>query len=171
MMAQILNPPRFTGWHMFGVLALFFGVTIVVNVVLAVFANGSWTGLVVKSPYIESQHYNERIANEERQTSLGWTGTFVYDNATVSLYMTNRSGEPVAVDEVFVTLRRPAAEQQDHRVQLHRVEEGLFAAPHPLPTGLWAADVRVDSPGYPAWVKRYRFTVTANETDTEALAE
>ena len=171
MMTQARTESRFTGWHMVGVLALFFGVTIAVNMVLAVVANGSWTGLVVKSPYVESQHYNEKIASEQRQASLGWTGTFVYDNAAVSLKVTDRDGYPVSIDEVFVTLRRPAAEQQDHRIQLSRVETGYYQAAHPLPTGLWAADVKVDSPGYPSWVKRYRFTVTAGETDLEALAE
>jgi len=171
MMAQVFNPTRFTGWHMFGVLALFFGVTILVNVTLAVFASGSWTGLIVKNSYVASQSYNERLASDERQAGLGWVGTFVYDKATITLQMTDAAGNPVAVDTVFVTLRRPAAEQQDHRIQLDRMAVGQFAATHPLATGLWAADVRIDSPGQPVWVKRYRFTVTADETDLEALAK
>lgn len=171
MMAQVFNPTRFTGWHMFGVLGLFFGVTIMVNIALAVFASGSWTGLIVKNSYVASQSYNERLANDERQASLGWVGTFVYDNATVTLQIVDAAGNPVAVDSVFVTLRRPATEQQDHQIQLNRVATGFFSIQHPLATGLWAADVRIDSPEQPAWVKRYRFTVTANETDLEALAK
>lgn len=171
MMAQVFNPTRFTGWHMVGVLVMFFGVTVVVNITLAVFASGSWTGLIVKNSYVASQSYNERLANDERQASLGWVGTFVYDNATVTLQIADAAGIPVVVDSVFVTLRRPAAEQHDHRIELNRTATGLFAANHPLATGLWAADVRIDSPGQPAWVKRYRFTVTANETDLEALAK
>ncbi len=113
MVTRILNPTRFTGWHMVGVLGLFFGVTIMVNIALAVFANGSWTGLIVKNSYVASQHYNERLVNDERQASLGWTGTFVYDNATVSLRITDSAGRPVAVDAVSVTLRRPASEQDN----------------------------------------------------------
>lgn len=171
MVTRILNPTRFTGWHMVGVLGLFFGVTIMVNIALAVFANGSWTGLIVKNSYVASQHYNERLVNDERQASLGWTGTFVYDNATVSLRITDSAGRPVAVDAVSVTLRRPASEQEDHRIQLDRADTGQFGAYHPLATGLWAADVQIESPGQPVWIKRYRFTVTADETDLEALAK
>ena len=66
MFAQIVRPDRFTGWHMVGVLGLFFGVTILVNLALAFFANGSWTGLIVKNSYVASQHYNERLAKEEQ---------------------------------------------------------------------------------------------------------
>ena len=171
MFAQIVRPDRFTGWHMVGVLGLFFGVTILVNLALAFFANGSWTGLIVKNSYVASQHYNERLAKEEQQASLGWSGTFGYDKATVTLRIADAAGNPVAADTVFVTLRRPAAEQEDHRIQLSKTETGLFAAYHPLATGLWAADVRIESAGYPAWIKRYRFTVTAQETDLEALAK
>lgn len=171
MFASILRPTRFTGWHMAGVLALFFGVTIFVNVILAIFASGSWTGLVVKNSYVASQHYNERIANDEWQASLGWVDSFTYDDATVSLTVTDAAGRPLAIDSVTAVLRRPAAEQQDHTIQLVRSAPERFDLRHPLATGLWAADIRIKQAGQPGWIKRYRFTVTAEETDLEALAQ
>ncbi len=171
MFSAILSPSRFTGWHMVGVMGLFFGTIIVVNLVLAIFATGTWTGLVVKNSYVASQHYNERIANDNRQAGLGWVDTFSYENATVTLTITDASGNPVMTESVSTMLRRPASEQQDHHIDLVRIAPDRFEVHHPLATGLWAADVHIKQAGQPDWIKRYRFTVTADETDLEALAK
>ena len=54
---------RFTGGHMLALVCGFFGVVIAVNLTMALFATGSWTGLVVKNSYVASQHFNEELMN------------------------------------------------------------------------------------------------------------
>ena len=73
MLKAVFKPAQFTGWHMAGVLCLFFGTIIAVNMVLAVNASTTWTGLVVKNSYVASQHYNETLAAAARQAKRGWT--------------------------------------------------------------------------------------------------
>ena len=51
LLKNFFAPEEFTGWHMVGVMCLFFGTIISVNLYLAYQANHSWTGLVVKNSY------------------------------------------------------------------------------------------------------------------------
>ncbi|MDF1749233.1 MAG: FixH family protein [Alphaproteobacteria bacterium] len=163
MTVQALKVRGFTGWHMLAVLGLFFGVTIIVNLTLAFFASSSWTGLVVKNSYVASQHFNEHLANERRQASLGWSDQFTYDHGMMTLRLTDANGVPVSADVVHVVLRRPVAEQQDHEVRLLANADGTFTLRHDLGLGVWAADLRIEIPGQADWVKRYRFIVRAND--------
>mgnify|MGYP003132251449 FL=1 len=95
MTTLTLKSRHFTGWHMLGVLVVFFGVTIIVNLTLAYFASNSWTGLVVKNSYVASQHFNEHLANERKQASLGWSDEFTYKNGILTLRLTDAAGTPV----------------------------------------------------------------------------
>ncbi|NIR44609.1 MAG: cytochrome oxidase, partial [Gemmatimonadetes bacterium] len=109
MIRRIFRPERFTGWHMVGVLGLFFGTIIAVNAVLAILASGSWSGLVVKNTYVASQEYNEKLAAADRQAARGWSGSFEYGEAgRIVFTLVDRDGEPVLADTVRVALRRPA---------------------------------------------------------------
>ncbi|MEO0913737.1 MAG: FixH family protein, partial [Pseudomonadota bacterium] len=72
MLKTILGTEKFTGWHMFAVMVLFFGTIISVNLTLAYFASQSWTGLVVKNSYVASQHFNEDQARLKAQKLLYW---------------------------------------------------------------------------------------------------
>jgi nitrogen fixation protein FixH len=163
MTTLTLKSRHFTGWHMLGVLVVFFGVTIIVNLTLAYFASNSWTGLVVKNSYVASQHFNEHLANERKQASLGWSDEFTYKNGILTLRLTDAAGTPVKGETVHVVLRRPVAEQQDHEVRLVTTPDGQFTLRHELAMGVWAADVRVEIPGQADWMKRYRFTVKTTD--------
>lgn len=158
-----LKPRHFTGWHMLGVLAVFFGVTIIVNLTLAYFASNSWTGLVVKNSYVASQHFNDHLAQERKQASLGWSDQFTYSHGVLTLQLTDSNGVPVQGDIAHVVLRRPVAEQLDHAVRLVAATDGEFTLKHELPLGIWAADVRVEIPGQADWTKRYRFMVQTSD--------
>ncbi len=75
MLNRFLYRGEFTGWHMLAITLLFFGTIIAVNVTLAVYANRSWTGLVVENSYVASQHFNELLAEQRQQAELGITAT------------------------------------------------------------------------------------------------
>ena len=68
-----------TGSHVLIVLSAFFSVIIVANLVLAVIADRSWTGLVVPDSYVESQRINDRLAASRNQAQLGWQGSLFLD--------------------------------------------------------------------------------------------
>ena len=51
----------FTGWHMLGVIGLFFGTIISVNFYMAYQAVHSWSGLVVENTYVASQQFNAKV--------------------------------------------------------------------------------------------------------------
>ena len=55
MIRDFFRPTEFTGYHMLGVLVLYFGTIITVNLVMARFAITTWTGLVVENTYVASQ--------------------------------------------------------------------------------------------------------------------
>lgn len=167
MMMRIFRPERFTGWHMIGVLGLFFGTIIIVNAMLAIFASNTWTGLVVDNTYVESQRYNEKLEAAERQESLGWSGTFDYVGGRAAFSIEEADGTPILADRVTAVLRRPAYEQEDHSVVLDRMPDGSYALATSLGKGLWAADVAVTVAGRTIWTKRYRFTVDAEDMAPE----
>ena len=159
MLKAVFKPAQFTGWHMAGVLCLFFGTIIAVNMVLAVNASTTWTGLVVKNSYVASQHYNETLAAAARQAKRGWTGDVVYAGGQISLRLADKQGAPIAAEAVTAEVGRPTYEQRDHVVTLTRVGPGHYSAADPLEDGLWEVAVRVETAGEEPWLMTYRFTL------------
>ncbi|MBP5858675.1 FixH family protein [Marivibrio halodurans] len=158
MLRSIFAPARFTGWHMAGVLGLFFGTIILVNATLAIFASGTWTGLVVKNSYVASQHFNESMAAAEEQAALGWSGRLALHGNRLEFRLTDADGAPVAVERVVASLGRPAHEGADHDVLLAPLGDGAHGATDVLAPGPWKADLVADLPGGGVWRMRYRFT-------------
>ena len=61
MMQNLFARREFTGYHMVAVMTLFFGTIISVNLLMAWYANTSWSGLVVKNSYVASQEFNGKL--------------------------------------------------------------------------------------------------------------
>jgi len=82
---------KITGWHVFGVFVLAFGVIISVNVTLAVQAVRTFPGLEVKNSYVASQTFDaERTAQE----ALEWDVAATLSGNELQLTIT-RDGAPV----------------------------------------------------------------------------
>lgn len=158
MMARILGTREFTGWHMIGVMVLFFGTIITVNMIMAYFALSSWTGLVVKNSYVESQHFNEHTEERQRMAALGWKGVAGYENGSLVFSLHDRDGAPVLAD-VTAKVGRPAFDRYDRELVLEQAGEGSYRAPTDLPGGIWNADVTATAPDGTAWKQSYRFNV------------
>lgn len=158
MIERILGTREFTGWHMIGVLFLFFGTIIGVNLTLAYFANSSWTGLVVQNSYVESQRFNEKTQERLRQAEMGWSGDVAYDGTTFSLALTDKDG--TALKDCIVTARigHPATSAEDRMVQMEQRGDS-YAAETELTPGIWAADVNVTGPRGEVWTREIRFIV------------
>lgn len=131
------QPRQFTGWHMLAIMVAFFGVIIAVNLLMATFANTSWTGLVVQNTYVASQQFNERVAEQRAQAALGWKGKLTIVNGEIHYSLTDAAGAPVAIDSVTASFRRPAYEAEDWQVSLQREADGPFSIATPLRDGIW----------------------------------
>lgn len=136
---------EFTGRHMIGLMALFFGVVIAVNTTMAVLAGRSWTGLVVKNSYVASQQFNEKVAQGRAQLALGWTGAFTYSDGQVHYRLADASGLPIPAGAVTAVFRHPTDESHDRSLTLTKAPNGGFAGALDLGDGQWIVEILVDA--------------------------
>jgi Predicted integral membrane protein linked to a cation pump len=130
----------FTGWHMVGVMCLFFGTIISVNFYMAWQATHTWSGLVVKNTYIASQEFNGKVAEAKALAATGVVGTLDIDGSDI-LYRLSGAGEKaVAADGMTLSFKRPVGEDQDFNLSLEPQGEGVFSARHELPGGTWIVE-------------------------------
>lgn len=149
---------EFTGWHMLGVMGLFFGTIISVNLTLAWFAVSSWSGLVVENSYVESQFFNEHTRQREEAAQLGWKASARYEQGVFRLELTDRNGRPIDAD-VTLKVGRPATESEDRTLSFERQRDGSFQAPVALRAGTWQADLSAPAGDGLTWRHSYRFHV------------
>ncbi|MFZ1815128.1 MAG: FixH family protein [Rhizobiaceae bacterium] len=155
---------QFTGWHMLGVLVLFFGTIITVNVILAVFATNSWTGLVVRNSYVAGQTFNEENEKARKQAALGLRGNLELSNGELVFQLNTREGEPVALQAASIALGRPSNESQDHTVELTSAGHGRWSASSDLAAGIWQAKLVATMPDGTAWKLEQRLAVAESQT-------
>ena len=134
---------QFTGWHMLTIIVVFFATIIAVNITMAVFANTSWTGLVVQNSYVASQHFNEKLATARAQAALGWTTQLEIADGAVSYALVDASGKAVDAAKGVAIFRRPVAEGEDRQVQLAAGTDGLLRVSQDLHDGAWTVEILV----------------------------
>lgn len=158
----IFRPAHFTGWHMLGVISLFFGTIISVNLVLAFNAATTWTGLVVKNTYVESQNFNARLDQLAAQSTLGWTAALERTRTGLAVQIRNDVGtlaKEIDLKEIDLIgfLGRPVHEGAD--VILSFAAKGdQFVAETELEPGLWRVQLVARHAGDEIWTKTVRFT-------------
>ncbi len=131
----------FTGRHMLLVLLAFFGTIITVNMIMAYYANSTWSGLVVKNSYVASQNFNEQQAEARAHAALGWFPKVSYEAGEVRFQLKDAAGNAVKTEGVKVKLLRPANEGQDQILELVDRGEGLHAVSAQLADGQWVVEV------------------------------
>jgi len=154
---RIFNPDEFTGWHMVGVMGLFFGTIISVNMFLAYSAGSTWTGLVVENTYVESQHFNEKSTEYQRQAALGWHAETSYSDGVFSAELKDVDGTPIATSDVTVGLGRPVHEGDDRSLLMLPSGPGTYTVATDLGAGVWEAHLIVSQDGIVAWSRIIRF--------------
>ncbi len=160
MFRKITAADEFTGWHMVAVIGLFFGTIISVNLTLAYFAVSSWTGLVVKNSYVESQRFNEVTAERERSVAMGWKSTIAYDDGVVSLTLKKADGTPADASNITAMIGRPAFARDDRKVEFEATGAGVHQARTQLNGGVWQAELVAESGDKTAFKHSIRFSVT-----------
>jgi len=136
---------EFTGFHLLLIMVAFFGVVVAVNITLAVFANRTWTGLVVPNTYVASQEFNERTERGRHQLSLGWQPVLRFENGRLSYGLTDKSGSVIPLDRVQVLLHRPVSGLQDTVLVLERQPDGSYATDVALGDGAWIIEVEAEA--------------------------
>ncbi|MGB8817275.1 MAG: FixH family protein [Rhizobiaceae bacterium] len=150
----------FTGVHMLAVLGLFFGTIITVNLVMAYYANSTWSGLVVKNSYVASQEFNSKVADVKAQEALGLKGRLTAGNGIVHWTLTNAVGTPADTIAVQVLFRRPVTDKADFTVDMAKDAAGNWTGKHALADGVWIAVIDVQTREHGTWRETLRFTVS-----------
>jgi nitrogen fixation protein FixH len=151
---------EFTGWHMLAVLGLFFGTIVSVNMWLAYQAGATWTGLVVKNTYVESQNFDRRRVALKAQMAAGWQTKFRYQDGLIVVDVSNSKARLPGGLSVVAMIGRPVQEGEDHVLHLDQIGIGQYAQSAALGTGLWEAFVTVrDSQGAELSSQEFRFHV------------
>ncbi|MGH6923297.1 MAG: FixH family protein [Propylenella sp.] len=148
-----------TGWHVLGIVGLFFGTIIGVNVVLATYATGTFPGLVVKNSYVASQNYNALLAGSRAQAALGWTAELSAPDGLLSVRLADQSGAPLAGLIVSARIGRPASAGEDRVVELSPAAGG-YSADEALAPGRWIVELEARSGGELAYRATHPFVVS-----------
>lgn len=131
----------FTGWHMVGVVCLFFGTIISVNFYMAYQAVHSWSGLVVENTYVASQQFNTKVNEAKELNASGVSDALVVSPTKISVEITDAKGQPVLADEVTAIFKRPVGDHQDFVEQLKPEGNGRYAIERPVLAGHWIVDL------------------------------
>ena len=137
----------FTGWHMLGIMVLFFGTIISVNLVMAWNAVRSWSGLVVQNTYVASQEFNGKVAEARAFAKSGIEGALTIENGRVVYRAVDAKGAPLSADAVTAVFKRPVDEREDFSLPLEKTGKGEFFAERAITPGQWVVDISTTSGG------------------------
>ena len=114
---------------------------------------------MVENTYVESQKFNSRSAEYQRQAALGWQAASGYADGVFSVDLTDAAGRAIEQVEVEVKLGRPVHEGDDRRLQLRSAGGGQFEIETVLGAGIWEAELAVSDAGAVTWSRIIRFEV------------
>lgn len=129
-----------TGWHALGIVCLFFGVVIAVNVAMALYATGTFPGLVVKNSYVASQNYNKLLEESREQQERGWTADLQAEDGLLHVRFADPSDAPITGLRVAARVGRPAGDDED-RVLAFEIGSDGYVARDALPSGRWMVEL------------------------------
>ena len=135
---------QFTGRHMLAIMLAFFGVVIAVNVTMAVMANTSWTGFVVKNSYIAGQQFNDRAEEGRRQAALGWSSALTIDEGRLRYALADAAGAAVRLAGGTAIFRRPVSDNEDISLALQSSGDAIVGAAA-LADGAWIVEILADA--------------------------
>lgn len=132
---------EFTGWHMLAIMVAFFGVIIIVNIIMATSAIRTWSGLVVQNSYVASQEFNEKSITGKAHAALNWQEHLSYENGIVRYQLTDANGVPVKAVGATAVFRRPVNEKEDQTLNMLPESDGVLTAEATLKDGNWVVEV------------------------------
>jgi len=128
-----------------------FGVVLIANAILIVFALTSWTGLETDQAYQKGIAYNRTLATAEAQAARGWRSAVDFEaaaplNGKLIASFADAEGRPINGLSVTAWLLRPTHEGFDQESAMASVGAGRYAVPLDFPlAGQW--EVRIEARG------------------------
>lgn len=160
-MAMAATQKQLTGWHVLAMLVAFFGVVIGVNLLMAYFANSTWSGLVVANGYVASQSFDKDLEKARAQEALGWKVGFTATDGRIRLTFEDATG--AKIDSLAITgdLERTVTDKEDQKLTFSAMGSGVYSAPATLSPGVWEVEIDARGDGVADYHKIYRFVVKA----------
>jgi nitrogen fixation protein FixH len=158
--ASKLKQPRvFTGRHMLAIMVAFFGVVIAVNIMLAVMASRSNTGLVVEDSYKAGLTYDRDMAKAKANAELDIHPKLYLSSDVLRVALSNSNGAPVDVSGIALTLGHPVSAGTDEVMNFKYESKGVFIARVKLTEGVWEGELIVTLPSGEAWTRPIKLVV------------
>ncbi|MBB3357124.1 MULTISPECIES: FixH family protein [unclassified Novosphingobium] len=132
----------FTGRHMAAILITFFGVVIIVNVVMARLALSTFGGVVVENSYVASQNFNRWLGEARSEKALGFAGSIARDETgALAVVLNDAQGHAIAGAAVTALAEHPLGLRDDLALSLNETAPGHYRAA--LPGGRWRIKLKV----------------------------
>lgn len=148
----------FTGWHMLGVVFLFFGTIIAVNIAMAYWAVSTFPGLNAHNSYVASQNYNLLLKDAALQDERGWKGKLTIEDGRPMLALNDRDGAPISSLDVSILAGRPSNASTDRELKLQPVSGG-YRSDDALQRGRWLVEIEARQNGELLWRQTKSVTV------------
>lgn len=130
----------FSGWHMTMILVAFFGTVIMVNLIMAFAAIGTFGGTVVDNSYVASQKYNDWLRSARAQAAQSWQAEARLDGERhVVVSLVRGKDELLAATGAA---QHPLGREPDIILAFRPSGDGQLRSLNPLPAGRW--QVRLD---------------------------
>lgn len=143
----------FTGRHLLLSLIGFFAIVISVNVLMAVLAVRSFSGVVVENSYVASQNFNQWIAEGRREQALGWT--IAVDPVAGGVDVRAQAGgQPLAAGSGHVLFQHPLRDTRDVKLPLREISPGHYETVGQVPAGRWHVVVHLSAQGHKSMVRQ-----------------
>lgn len=114
-----------------------FVVMLIPNIILAVTAARTFSGVVVEDSYLASQDFDREKA---AQLALGWTVTLDHDADALRLGITDTAGHTIRPASLAVTMGRPTTTRDDRMVAMQETPSG-YAGEAPFAPGHWRVEI------------------------------
>ncbi len=158
-MNTMATEKQLTGGHVLAMLIAFFGVIIGVNLLMAWFANTTWSGLVVANGYVASQSYDKDLAKARAQEALGWKVGFDASEDRIRLTFEDKAGQKIDSLSITGDLERTVTDKEDQKLTFQPMGSGVYSAPAMLTAGVWEVVVVAEGNGASGYRKAFRFVV------------
>lgn len=125
----------FTGRHMLFIMVAFFGVVIAVNILMAMKATSSFTGLIARNGYVASIDFARDEEARAAAAARGWQIHLTAPGGIATLEVRDAAGAPLAATH-SVTYEPAGKTGEAIPLTLDGVG-GILRAREPLPPGNW----------------------------------
>lgn len=153
----------FTGRHFLLIMVAAFGIIIGVNVAMAIFANKSWTGFVVRNSYVAGLEMNRKLKESHAQAALGWKPMLESNAGNLNLSIRDGSGETIRIAGGTASFRRPVSDLEDVVMTLIPEADGSATAALPPRNGAWIVDIEADAGRETPWRGSHRLFLKDGE--------